>query len=95
MRLTVDSLFPFSKAKFQKKIDCLLREVPLRCRGWDSNPLRAEKSPADPFFYVACEETITGAIKQTDNAEEDLRVIIQTIIGVKVSEEMNNPLCWK
>jgi hypothetical protein len=27
--------------------------------------------------------------------EEDLKAIPQTIVGVKVSAEMNNPICWK
>jgi len=51
--------------------------------------------PHFPFFYIACGETITGAIKPTNMTEEDLKAIAQNIVGVKVLAEMNNPICWK
>jgi len=49
-------------------------------------------SPAFPHFYLASEETITGAIKPTSMTEEDLKAIPPTIVGVKVSAEMNFPI---
>jgi hypothetical protein len=58
-------------------------------------PLLGDVTRDFPSFYIACEETITGAIKPTNMTEEDLKAIPQTIVGVKVSAEMNNPICWK
>ncbi len=39
------------------------------------------------LFYLACEETITGAIKPTNMTEEDLKAIAQNIVDVKVSRK--------
>ena len=64
--------------------------------GRDLNPdQRGDFTCVSLFCYIACEETITGSIKSTDMTEEDLKAITQTIVGVKVSAEINDPICWK
>ena len=50
----------------------------------DLNSRDSEDITRIPNFYIACEETITGAIKPTNMTEEDLKAIPQTIFGVKV-----------